>query len=490
MSSSDAKPRIGTIFLGPTSDRETTLDRLYNEEQQELWNKKIEEDYLARVREKTAAKVREKLEQARERAESLLAEARAEAARLTEEAGKLKQEAQKELDDIKELKQQAVVLRNAAEGEGMEKGRAEALAQLEQTKAALAETNAIVLLGIHQQCGHIFDAWRQDMSALLLEAVDKSLGWVADSARKEILSAMLEQSMRALLDKRRFVVHVNPADAALLTDMLAEANKARPECSNWQLQSDPALEPGSLIVESDSGLVDNSRKSRRAVVDEVLEKLTLPLGQADQEAFDVVTESITKEMFKHGVNLLGEGAAPPEAQAAPAAAPAEPEPVPPPAPEPAPAPPAPPSAPEPTPAPPPVAEPKLEAAPLPEPEPEPIPVPAPEAEPAPEPDPLPDFLADILNGTPGASGAAAEPETQAGQSAEADLLDAADPAAPQEVLAAAPEPVADVEVGDDFLKDVLPAPETASPQPEDDGLPSDLADELLADLGFAPQEKK
>lgn len=307
MSSSDETRRFGTIFMGPTSNRETTLDKLFDADQREQWTQRTEEQYMDRVRAKATEKVRGLLQQAQERVVHMHAEAEKVAAHSQAACEAMQATARQTLEEARELRQQATVLRDAAHKEGFEAGRQEALTQLNQAREALGETTAIVLLGIHQQCGAIFEAWRKDMVALFHEAVHKATDYVVDTEKAAVLERLLSQSMRAMLDKRNFVVHVNPTDAALLTDMLAEAHRSRPESSNWQLQSDPNLEPGSLIVESDSGLVDNSRAARRAVLDEVLEHLTLPLGDADQQAYSRMASKITHEMAKHGVQLAQEG---------------------------------------------------------------------------------------------------------------------------------------------------------------------------------------
>jgi hypothetical protein len=78
------------------------------------------------------------------------------------------------------------------------------------------------------------------------------------------------------LDRRRCTVRVSPEDEALMAALLADARKINPRSAQWELAADPGLEPGGLIVESDSALIDNSREARRAVVDDVLRGLTLP----------------------------------------------------------------------------------------------------------------------------------------------------------------------------------------------------------------------
>lgn len=310
MPSSDNEPRLGTIFMGPTPDRETTLDKLYSVAQRDIWNKRTEDEYMERVKVRATEQVRALLLQARKRGDEILTQAesragalRAEAEQIRAEAATVHQEVLQELEKTRAVTDSAEVLRENARQEGLLAGHEEAMAQLMLDRQALGETTAVVLISIQEQCARIFDAWRDDLSTLLREAVTKGTGWVIDNARAEVLDTLLDQSVRALLDKRHFTVRVNPADAALVTDMLADAHKAGSRTLSWELGTDTTLEPGSLVVESDAALVDNSRKARQSVVDEVLKHLSLPTGQVDQAAFDSVANTLVSEMRQHGIDL-------------------------------------------------------------------------------------------------------------------------------------------------------------------------------------------
>lgn len=458
MPSFDDKRRTGTIFMGPSPDRETTLDRLYSVTRREVWNKRTEEEYLERVRARATDRVRALLLQARERGEEILREAgsraddlRAEAEAVKAEAAAVRAEADRILDEARGVREEAAALREAAHGEGFEAGRNEALARLAEERRALAETTGVVLLGIHEQCGHIFEAWREDMAALLREAVEKATGWVADHERAAMLESLLEQSMRALLDRRRFTVRVNPVDAELLTGMLADAHKAGPRATDWELATDPNLEPGSLVVESESALVDNSLPARRSVVDEVLEHLSLPQGEADQAAFSAVADTLVTELRRHGVDLTEEGS--PESPD-----PAEPDAAGPSAfPEKAAAPPLPPDA---------------DGLPPSSPHPDAAPSDVPEADPEPE---------DLQT----ASGEAVPETMEADPASPSPAAPAGDPPSPSVMADAEAENMVQ-----EFLGDPAGtlAEAAASPAGEEAaGLPPEVADELLADMGIAPE---
>ena len=100
MSSSDEESRFGTIFMGPTPDRETTLERLYDAAQREVWNQQTEEEYLERVKARATERVRALLLQARRRGDDILREAESKAGSLRAEAAAIKAEAEQTRDAL------------------------------------------------------------------------------------------------------------------------------------------------------------------------------------------------------------------------------------------------------------------------------------------------------------------------------------------------------------------------------------------------------
>lgn len=323
----------GTIFMGPESERETTLDKLYTASQREQWNRQTENEYMERVRARATERVRDLLLQARRRCEALEAEARKQAEQIGHSAEALKAEAARDRERAAEELRQAEATRREAESKrasahetGLEEGRAQAREELAQAKEELGNATGAVLIGIQEQCAAIFEAWRGDLAALVREVAEKGTGLVIRAERAEVLSALLDQSMRALLDKRSFAVRVNPEDAELVGDILSDARHVNPRVSTWEVVRDPSLEPGSLVVESDSALVDNSRHARFSAVDEVLSHLEIPSGKADAAAAEAVTHTLLQSLRKAGVDVQEEGAeeaSPEPAEAAPEAKPAE-----------------------------------------------------------------------------------------------------------------------------------------------------------------------
>ena len=97
----------GTIFMGPQSDRETTLERLYTATQRDQWSKQTENDYMERVRARATERVRELLLQARRRGEALENEARGRAEQIIGEAEAVRAEIAREREKVAEEMRQA-----------------------------------------------------------------------------------------------------------------------------------------------------------------------------------------------------------------------------------------------------------------------------------------------------------------------------------------------------------------------------------------------
>ena len=314
---------IGVIFLGPGPDQETTLEKLRTAKLNEGWTHQTEKEYLERIKNRATEKVKELLLHARERADEIKAEARAEvlaqaeaahaeSERILAEARRTLVEAEHTLAEAQADRQAAANERQQATEQGFAVGQAEAMKRLAETRAALGEVTAVVLFGIQKQCQQIFEVWRQDLAALLREAVEKATGLVISTERAAMLDVLLEQSAHALLDRQEFTVKVNPGDAELVTGILADTTRAGTRISNWELRVDPALEPGSLVVESAAALIDNSRGARRSVVDEVLENLSLPRTQADLDCAGNVAGELLRGLEANGFRLNEEMAAEPE----------------------------------------------------------------------------------------------------------------------------------------------------------------------------------
>ncbi len=294
---------IGTIFMGPKENRESTLSQLLNSDQTHLWTRNTEEEYLNRVKEKALVKVKALLTKAEERSKAIIQEAEQKAQAIHDEANANNDLAQNAKSEAQNTLQEAENIKAAAYDEGLNEGLHQAQITLDQAKSEFANATAYILMSIHEQCITIFDSWRKDLSELLLEAVETSTAYTLDANKTEILQALLEESVSQLLDKREYSIRIHPNNAAVLTEILETMHKDSLQNSRWNLTSDDSLEEGSIIVESPSGLIKNSIVKRQNFVKDILENLTLPLGDGDQKAYDTITQNFLEQAQKANIPL-------------------------------------------------------------------------------------------------------------------------------------------------------------------------------------------
>lgn len=238
MSSSNENDRAkwGTIFMGPNPLHETTLAKVENNCGGTAWNPETEAEYMERVREKAKEKAREILEKARS---------------------------------------DALELREKARQEGYDEGMRQASDELEEFRSGMGQAVGAVLSAIEGQRGELAAAWRGELVTLMRLAVEKIVDHELSENRAELMAALFDGAVERLGQSARNVVRVSPEDEPVVADIIASAASAVP-ANAFTVRADQGLEPGSLIVENDESMADNSLKGRRALVEEALAALVLP----------------------------------------------------------------------------------------------------------------------------------------------------------------------------------------------------------------------
>ncbi len=235
MSLSDQdKPRTwGTVYMGANA---FSLDSVEGARDSN-WTEADEAAYLERVRQKAV-----------EMASGIVAEAKAEAG----------------------------AIRDQARREGYDEGMAQAEKEIEEFQNAVSGSVSGVLAAIEGQCSAIFANWRDDLVALLRLAAEKAVGMPLVDDKARLLEEVYIRSVAALENRRALVIRVNPDDEPAIADIVAMTQARFPDLKAWSVKADPAISPGGLIVESDDSLADNRLEKRAALVNEVLQSLTLP----------------------------------------------------------------------------------------------------------------------------------------------------------------------------------------------------------------------
>ena len=233
----------GTIFMGPNRMHETTLSRLESGTSGPVWNEATEAEYFERVKAKATEKAREILEAAR-----------AEAAAMREEARQ----------------------------QGYQDGLAEAQAELEEFRQAAGQTAAAVLSAIESQSEAVTSAWEDELCALVRTSVEIGIGHELKGHRAAILEALFRDAVSTLAAEQSATVYANPEDEPVIADIVASAGEEY--ARRFLVRGNPGLAPGSVVLESNLGLIENTIESRRNMVENILNQLALR-ERVDPEAF-------------------------------------------------------------------------------------------------------------------------------------------------------------------------------------------------------------
>ena len=281
LSNPEAK-NTNTIFMGPLTHRETRLDAYLNQKKDVKWSEEAENEYLESVKSRATEKVRALLLQAKRRSDEIVREAEL-------HAQEIEQKAQATLGDAEQRYQDVY-------DEAVRKGHEEIQQILAQNQQILGESTAVVLLSIHEQIAKFYDVWKEDLKQLTLDAIEVGTGWVANTEKEAILKQLLDESVQKLIDKKNFIVRVNPADAELITQVLENSRE-----KNWSMESSKELEPGSLELESDNVYVKNSRSERQKFVQDILDNLVLPRSGEEELLTQHVKDTLNREMQNNPV---------------------------------------------------------------------------------------------------------------------------------------------------------------------------------------------
>ena len=177
---------------------------------------------------------------------------------------------------LSEANAEAERIREKAGRDGYAAGLEQARRELEEFRTGLSESVHAVLSAIEGQCSQIFDQWRGDLTALARLAVERVTDLEMTERRREMLEALLVEATGLLEKRRDLVIRVSPEDETVIADIVEMTRERFADVRSWRVKADPDLAAGGLTVESESSLAEGRAESRRAAVDEVLRRLTLP----------------------------------------------------------------------------------------------------------------------------------------------------------------------------------------------------------------------
>lgn len=232
----------GRVILGPGDggEAETTVSELESR-RSPMHFEEVEAQFWERVRAKAKAK-----------AATIIAEAMTEGERIKTQA----QEA------------------------GYAAGVAAAGDQIQKELAQMSASLGAMLESLTRERKKFWDSHRQEFVALLHLALERVTLATIDGRREEVLGRLLGEALDLMDAKADLTLAVNPEDEPLARELIARAAKDRGGLDRVLVRPDAQLLPGSVLLESPDGLVDNSIASRFAEVENALQHLDAP-GDSD-----------------------------------------------------------------------------------------------------------------------------------------------------------------------------------------------------------------
>jgi len=241
----------GRIFIGKSGLLVDEVEFLQKDKELNLWDEEIERKFLEIERE-FLKKIKDKA---------------------TEEARRILKEAQEESISIK---------KNAYEEgytEGYRDGRQKAEKEVEKKFLKLKEEMSArflnILEGIEKQKRNIYNRFREDILNLILVSVEKITTIAISKNKKQILSNMLEESLREIEEAKKIKITVSKEDVEIVQTLLESIKDRFPGIGNWELKETDSLKEGELVLDIGTTRVENYLENRKEMVFKILENVSL-----------------------------------------------------------------------------------------------------------------------------------------------------------------------------------------------------------------------
>lgn len=168
---------------------------------------------------------------------------------------------------------EAEQLKKQAREQGYQDGVAAAETQVKTDLAQMAESLGKILDAVAHERRKLYDSYRRDFVSLLHLAVERTIGAAVDARRREILDSLLGETLDLMEARDAITLIVHPDDEGLVRELMTRAVQERTGLDRYQVKVDPKLIPGSVILETNDGLVDNSLAARFGDVETVFANL-------------------------------------------------------------------------------------------------------------------------------------------------------------------------------------------------------------------------
>ena len=299
------KLNTGTVFMGPSPDKESSLKQVIGTHEQEVWNRRTVSEYMTRVRERATIHVQAMLDKARANAETIRKTAKQWAEKTKKESDKLHKQAQQALKEAERIREEADHIRELAHEEGYRLGIEQAQEEIKEQIKSIHMTAASILKTIERQYTVIFDNWRSDLVKLLHTATEVATDWILSKEHTAILDSVLNKAVQQLEERQRVTIRVNPNNKNTIIDLITNIKNQFPELKNWEIKIDVTMGENDVIVESRSGMVDSNSQLRKEEVRAILQRLIIPESEIDI----VAAQSIADIADITGITALSKEAA-------------------------------------------------------------------------------------------------------------------------------------------------------------------------------------
>lgn len=299
------KLNTGTVFMGPSPDKESSLKQVIGTYEQDVWNRRTVSEYMTRVRERATIHVQAMLDKARSNAATIRKTAKQWAEKTKKESDNLYEQAQKALKEAECIREEAEHIRKLAHEEGYRLGIEQAQEEIGEQIKSIHMTAASILKTIERQYTVIFDNWRSDLVELLRTATEVATGWILSKEHIAILSSVLSKAVQQLEERQRVTIRVNPNNKNTIIDLITNIKNQFPELKNWEIKTDATMDENDVIVESRSGMIDSNSQLRKEEVRAILQQLIIPESEIDV----VAAQSIADVTDVTGITALSKEAA-------------------------------------------------------------------------------------------------------------------------------------------------------------------------------------
>ncbi|BDV02109.1 hypothetical protein TDMWS_21940 [Thermodesulfomicrobium sp. WS] len=173
---------------------------------------------------------------------------------------------------LAEAMAEAQKIREQAQAQGLEEGRAQAEAKRQEELARLAALTTALHAELRAHAQE--ESTRRDalLRQLLILAVEKATGLLLQAERQEALWALFAEAQAKLLDEGPMTVFVHPEDAPLMEELLTHSSLSQ-EGRGVRVRADAAISQGGVRIESRSTVVDNTVDERLRQVLDILTQL-------------------------------------------------------------------------------------------------------------------------------------------------------------------------------------------------------------------------